>query len=493
MKPALKSGALALIVVALAACTLGPDFTRPAPSAAMGYTQAAPAPGAPQSVVYGGKVAADWYALFHSDALNRLVHEALARNPDLEAARHGLRAAQYELQAVSGSTLPQIDARGGISRAHINGSFLYEPVGALSVTGNQFSIGPTLAYRLDLFGGVRRSIESQAAATDQARAQALNTYVTLIDQVVVTAFDYAAAAAQVEVTRSLVKDLQRQLELTRALEAAGKITRADTLQAQTQLENTAATLPELERQRDVYRNALAQLTGRTPDEFRMPLPSLKDFELPRELPLSLPSQLVRQRPDILAAEDELHQASAAIGVAEAARLPSLSLSGQYAQQGSRLNEMFTRPGGIWSIGADWSAPIFDGGTLAARADEAKERYRQAQARYRSTVIAAFVEVADALQALQHDADSEAAHRRALESAAANRDLAVAQYRAGKYNELQVLAAQQQYQNAALSQVQADAQRFADTAALFRALGGGWWNAPQDPAALASAMQEQVHD
>jgi NodT family efflux transporter outer membrane factor (OMF) lipoprotein len=492
MKSVLRSLAPACAVVALAGCTLGPDFSRPTAPAATAYTRAVPAGATPQSIALGGQVAADWYTLFHSESLNELVRQALAHNPGLEAARHGLLAAQYELQAVAGSALPRIDARGGISRAHINGSFLYEPVGALSVTGNQFSLGPTLAYRLDVFGGVRRSLEAQTAATDQARAEALDTYVTLVDQVVVTAFDYAAAAAQLEVSRALVEDLQRQLELTRALEAAGKVTRADTLQAQTQLENTAATLPALEQQCDVYRNALARLVGRPPDEFQLPPLTLQDFELPESLPLSLPSQLVRQRPDILAAEDSLHQASAAIGVAEAARFPSLTLSGQYAQQGSRLNEVFTRPGGIWSIGTDLSAPIFSAGTLSARAAQAKERYRQALAAYRSTVLAAFVEVADALHAVEHDADSYAAHRRALESAAASRDLALAQYRAGKYNELQVLAAEQQYQNAALSQVQAQAQRFADTAALFRALGGGWWNTPRDPLASA-ATQESAHD
>ena len=474
----------------LAGCTLGPDFSRPAAPASGGYAvRGAPAAGAPQSVVYGGEVADDWYKLFQSAALDALVRDALASNPDLEAARHGLLAAQYELKAVSGTALPQLKASGDVQRAHLNGSFLYEPVNAFTATGNQFSLGPALSYDLDLFGGVRRSIESQAAATANARDQALNTYVTLVNQVVVTAFDYAASQAQIEVTQSLLNELQAQLDLTQHLEAAGKITHSDTLQAQTQLETTRAGLPGLEQQRDVYRNALAQLCGRSPDEFGAPALSLKDFSLPAQLPLSLPSTLVRQRPDILAAEDNLHQASAQIGVAQAARFPSLSLSAQYSQQSTKLNQLFTQPGGIWSFGLDATTPLFDGGSLAARADEARERYRQAQASYRSSVIGAFVEVADALQALQHDADSYDAHTRALDAAAASRDLALAQYRAGKFNELQVLVIEQQYQNAALSQVQADAQRFTDTAALFRALGGGWWNAAADPGSLPVAMNE----
>jgi NodT family efflux transporter outer membrane factor (OMF) lipoprotein len=470
--------------VLLAGCTLGPNFTRPdAPGG--GYAHAARAATTTRSIDYGADVADGWYQLFHSAALDQLVRGALAGNPDLEGARHGLVAAQYELKAVAGSQLPQIDATGQIGRAHINGSFFYGPVNAINATGNRFELGPELAYNLDPFGATRRQVEAQRAATAVARDQVLNTYVTLVDQTVVTAFDYAATQAEIDVTQSLVQELDSQFELTQTLENAGKITRADTLQAQTQLENLRATLPALEQQRDTYRNALAQLSGQTPDGFTMPALTLRDFTLPGKLPLSLPSSLIRQRPDILAAEDALHEASANVGVAQAARFPSLNITAQYAQQTSALSDFLTRPGAIWSAGLNTTAPLFHGGTLAARQHEAEARYHQAQASYRSAVIAAFVEVADALQALEHDGQGYAAHNVALTAAAANRDLALAQYRAGKYTELQVLTAEQQYQDAALTEVQADVQRFTDTAALFRALGGGWWNAPHDPAALVA--------
>ena len=472
-----------------AGCTLGPNFTRPEPPAGGGYTHAAPAPTAARSVEPGAQVADDWFQLFHSPALDQLVRQALAGNPGLEGARHGLIAAQYELKAVAGSQLPQIDATGQIGRAHINGSYFYGPVNALKATGNRFELGPELAYNLDPFGATRRQVEAQQAATAVARDSVLNTYVTLVDQTVVAAFDYAATDAQIEVTQQLVHELDSQFNLTQTLENAGKITHSDTLQAQTQLENLRATLPALEQQRDSFRNALAQLCGETPDSFRMPRLTLRDFTLPEKLPLSLPSSLVRQRPDILAAEDALHQASANVGAAEAARLPSLAISAQYAQQTSELSDFLTRPGAIWSAGLNVTAPLFHGGTLAARHHEAEERYAQAQASYRAAVIAAFVEVANALQALEHDGQGYAAHNVALSAARANRDLAIEQYRAGKYTELQVLTAEQQYQDAALTEVQADVQRFTDTAALFRALGGGWWNAPQDPAALVAAAGE----
>jgi NodT family efflux transporter outer membrane factor (OMF) lipoprotein len=473
----------------LGGCTVGPDFVRPA-APKLAYEHAAPPAISAPTIEYGGEVADDWYHLFQSEPLNQLVRAALADNPNLEAARHGLLAAQYELKAVAGTQLPQLDATGQIGRAHINGSFLYAPVDAISATGNRWELGPTLAYNLDPFGATRRQVESQRAQTAAVRDQVLNTYETLVDQTVLTAFDYAATQAQIEVTRALIGELQSQFDLTHALEDAGKITRSETLLAQTQLENVRATLPALEQQRDIYRNALAQLCGTAPEGFSLPQLALRDFQLPTSLPLSLPSALVRQRPDVLAAEESLHQASATIGVAEAARLPSLSLSAQYAQQTTLLSEFFTGPGAIWSVGLNASAPLFHGGTLTARQHEAEERYRQALATYRSTVIAAFVEVANALQALQHDADGYAAHGQALAAAAADRDLSLAQYRAGKYTELQVLTAEQQYQQAALTQVQADVQRFTDTAALFRALGGGWWSAPRDPAALAGATGDK---
>ncbi len=471
---------LGALSVFATACTLGPNFKRPGAPDAPVYSHSLPPSGSATVVTYGADVADDWYGVFHSDALNELVRQALAKSPDLQAARHGLLAAQYELKAAAGSALPQIDATGQVARAHANGSFLYGPVNEFDVTANRFELGPSLTYDLDLFGGIRRSIEAQRATTAGVQEQVLDTYVTLVDQVVINAFNFAATRAQIEVTQALVEELRAQLDLTQRLERAGKTTRSDTLEAQTQLENVAATLPGLEQQRDAYRNALAQLSGLAPDDFKMPDVSLKDFSLPPSVPASLPSMLVRHRPDILMAEENLHQASARVGMAEAARFPSISLSAQFAQQTTALSDFLTRPGSVWSVGADMTAPIFHGGTFAAREQEAKEQYLQAQAMYRKTVIAAFVDVANALQSIGHDRDSYVAHSRALDAARSNSDLALVQYRAGRYTELQVLTAEQQYQQAALTQVQADVQRFTDIATLFRALGGGWWNASTDP-------------
>ena len=474
----------ALYMCGLYGCTLGPNFKRPPPPSSA-YAAPPPTIGA-QHIQYGGEVAANWYALFKSDAINRLVQDALSANPDLEAARHNLRAAQYELQAVAGSALPHLEFDARVQRSRVNGSFLYQPPERLQITANQYSLGPSLAYDLDPFGRLRRTIEAQAAQTSSVGRQALNVYVTLVDQVVTTAFSYAATVEQLEVTRKLVEDLQAQYNLTRLLEDSGKIVRSETLQAQTQLENTRASLPALEKQRDAYRNALFRLTGKAPQSDSIPVLALQDFTLPPQLPVSLPSDLVQQRPDILEAQDLLHQASAAVGIAQAARLPSLNLSAQYAQQSILTQDLFSKAAQIWSAGASLTAPLFEGGTLSAREKEAKERFQEARAQYRSTVINAFVEVTNALSALQHDSDDYAAHTIALNAARANRDLARTQFERGRVNELVVLTAEQQYQSAALNQVQADAQRFADAAELFRALGGGWWNG-QDPTVLPVAQ------
>jgi NodT family efflux transporter outer membrane factor (OMF) lipoprotein len=416
----------------------------------------------------------------------------LRANPNLEGARHNLLAAQYELQAVAGSALPQIDFGASATRAKANGSFLYQPPEALQVTANQYRLGPSLAYDLDVFGQIRRSIEAQAAATEQVGHEALNVHISLVNQVVLTAFDLAAAAQEIEVTRALVADLQAQFDLAQTLENAGKTSASDSLQARAQLENTRAGLPGLEKQRDIYRNSLLKLLGKAPADNSLPLLTLRDFALPQQLPVSLPSRLVRQRPDVLEAEDTLHQTSAEVGVAQAARFPSFAISLQYAQQSNKTGDLFSKAAQIWSAGLNVTQPVFEGGRLRAREKEARQRFLQAQAQYRGTVINACVEVANAMQALQHDNDSYNARNTALEAARANRDLARDQFERGRVSELVVLTAEQQYQNGVLAQVQADAQRFTDAANLFLALGGGWWNAQQD-VILAPASRDAALD
>lgn len=468
-------------------CAVGPNFTAPrAPARAYAVPSV---PAGEQSFVYGADVASDWYRLFRSPKLNSLVQAALRGSPDLEAARRSLAAAQYEERAVAGALYPQVEIDARAQRERVNGSYLFMPIDAFHATANQFALGPSLAYDLDVFGGIRRSIESQAAQTAEASHEALNVYITLVSDVVLTAFNIASANEQIDATRRLIDDLRDQYQLTRTLERAGRATESDTLQASAQLESVRASLPALEKQRDIYIDALLRLLGRNPADAPLAIPTLHDFALPRRLPVSVPSQLVRHRPDVLEAQDRLHQASAEIGVAEAARFPSFAITGQYAQQSNLTSNLLTKPAQIWALGLGVTLPIFEGGTLSAREKEARQRYLQVAAQYRSTVTSAFNDVADAIQAVQHDSDRYMALELALKAAQANRDLARTLFARGKVNELTVLIAQEQYQNAILDHVRAAAERFADVAMLFHALGGGWWSSGQKLELGGSAAQQ----
>jgi NodT family efflux transporter outer membrane factor (OMF) lipoprotein len=482
--------ALASLVMA-SGCAVGPHFERPA-APFTGYPTETAQVGA-ERLDAGADVPPDWYRLFGAASLNALVQEALRANPDLEAARRSLIAARYELEAVAGSALPQIELDTKAMRARVNGSFLYEPIEKFQATANVFTIGPSLAYDLDVFGRLRRTIEAQTAQTAQIAHQTLNVRITLVSNVVLTAFEVAAATEQIEVTRKLVEDNQAQYELTRKLEEGGKGTRSDTLQALSQLESTRAELPGLRKQLDTYRNALLRLLGSAPTDHTLPPIALKDFDLPAKIPVSLPSQLVRQRPDILEAEDLLHQASAQVGVAEAARFPDFQLTAQYAQQSEMLSDIFSKAGQIWTAGLNVTAPIFEGGRLRAREKEARQRFLQVAAQYRGTLIDAFVEVANALEALERDGESYAARTTSVYAARANRDLERLLFERGKVSELVVLTAEEQYQNAALEEVRADVQRFSDVAQLLHALGGGWWNDEGSGAAGARPAAGEASD
>jgi NodT family efflux transporter outer membrane factor (OMF) lipoprotein len=479
-----------VVMAALAGCAVGPNFQRPPPPQSGYEVNQSPTPS--PRLTAGEDIAQDWYLVFGSSTLNELVQQALQANPDLEASRRSLTAARYELQAVAGQALPQLVFDTKAMRARVNGSALYEPADKFQATANIYTLGPSLAYDLDVFGRLRRTIEAQAAQTTQVAHQALNVRITLVSEVVETAFEVAAADEQIRVTDSLISDLDGQYRLTAKLEEKGKLTRSDTLQAQAQLESIRASRPGLQKQLRVYQNALLRLIGSAPTDRAAPPIALGDFRLPKTIPVSLPAQLVRQRPDILEAEDLWHQGTAQVGVAKAARFPDFQLTAQYAQQSGMLNDLISKAAQTWSVGLDMSTPIFEGGRLRAREKEARQRLLQVSAQYRSSLINAFMEVANALDAIEKDSESYAARTTSLDIARANRDLAGHRLERGKVSELDVLTAQQQYENAALEQVRANAQRFTDIAELIHALGGGWWNDPAAPNPNSYVPAEAEH-
>lgn len=463
----------------LLACAVGPDFRRPEALAPPSYagesntTVMAPgAGGAEQRVRLAEEISASWWELFDSATLNEIVARALAGNPSLTAARARLAQAQESVAAARGGFFPQLDAAGSAQRARSPGL----RAGAASSTSNLYSVGPSVSYLIDVFGGVRRSVEQQAALAEFQHYELAAAWLSVTGNAVTQYLEIASLRAQIEATEEVIADDEQNLELVQRRFQAGKAARADVLVAATQLASDRVQLPPLRQRIAAARHAVSVLAGEAPSLWSPPDFDLAGFELPRELPLSLPSELARQRPDILAAEAQLHAASAAIGVATARLYPSVTLSGSLAQQALDLGMLSSGTGTAWAVAAMLAAPLFHGGTLRAERRAAIDAYEAALATHRQTVLQAFQQVADALRGLEYDAEAVAASQDLLEISRESLALQRISYEAGKSDLLQLLSSERAYQQARTGLAQARGQRLQDTVLLFVALGGGWWQA-----------------
>jgi NodT family efflux transporter outer membrane factor (OMF) lipoprotein len=471
----LRPAALALATL-LAACTMGPDFQRPEPPKAAGYTPG----GAPrisggagvdeQNVLLGQALPADWWAPFKSPALDRVLRQALAGNHSLAAAKATLAQAQESVNAASGGLYPQVDLSATAGRQKYGAAFF----GPLQGPGpfTYYSIGPSVSYLLDWTGGVRRGIEREQALADYQRYQVGAAYLSLTGNVVTQSLFVASARAQIRTVEAILGDDERNLALVRSAREAGSVTDVDVLSAESQLANDRTLLPPLRQQLSVARHALAVLVGQVPANWAPPDFDLDQFALPRDLPVSLPSALVHDRPDILAAESQLHATSAEIGVATANLYPSIDLTAAFSQQALSVGGLFNASSAAWSFAAGLTAPLFHGGTLSAERRAAADAYQASLEAYKQTVLQSFGQVADVLEALTHDAEQLAAQKHASESAAASLRLTRLSYSAGNVGILQVLDAERLLQQAQLGYVRAQIQRRQDTAQLFLAMGGG---------------------
>jgi len=476
----LLAGACAL---ALAGCVAGPDFPKPAPPKTDRYV-AEPLSTTPSADVAGGNaqkfdvgadIAGNWWTLFHSRQLNGLIEAALAHNPDLAAAQAALAAAHEATLAQRGEYWPQVQGEFSASREHdpsaalapvpSNNAFLYD----------LYTPQLGISYAPDVFGLNRRTVESLRAQTQAARFQMIAAWNTLTSNVAVAAITDASLKAQIDATHELIAIESRSVELMRYRYSKGGASQLDVSALETQLAQTQATLPPLVKQRDQQRHLLAVLTGEYPADAPARDFDLADLQLPSDLPVSLPSRLVEQRPDVRQAQANWHAASADVGVAIAERFPQITLSADAGSTALEIGQLFKTGTGFWTLGADVLAPIFEGGKLLHQERAAKAAARQAAEQYRGTVLAAFQDVADTLVALRQDANALQAAAKA-ESAARNAlDLSQRQLRDGYIDQLVLADAQQAWQQARIALVQARTDRYADTAALFQALGGGWWN------------------
>jgi len=473
-----------LCAAVLCGCALGPDFVRPALSDSQRYTPelqnaaTVAADGLSQRFETGNALLADWWRLFKSEPLDETVRRALANNPTLQASEARLRQSQEELLAGDGVFYPQVGAGFGGERARS------APIQQGSAApANIFSLvtaSANVSYVLDVFGGERRTVEGLSAQVQVLRYTASAAYLTLSANVVNTCIARAAYAAQIHVTEELIALEIEQLRSAEVQVRTGTLPYANVLSQRSLIATNQALLSTLRQKVSQAEHLLMLLQGVTPDNVPPPEIDLTSLTLPLDLPLSLPSELVRQRPDILAAEAQLHVANANVGVATAAQYPSFTLNAEYGAAGSSLRNLASPVGSFWSVGPSLLAPLFRGGSLHAQRQAAVDAYNVQQANYRQTVLAAFAQVADALKALEHDAQALQAQVDARRDAGEALQLLKANYRAGLVAYGDVLTADVQYHTAVIAYLQALAQRHQDTVALFVALGGGWWNA-QDPA------------
>jgi NodT family efflux transporter outer membrane factor (OMF) lipoprotein len=498
-RPPWRSSALSIAVgLALSACAVGPNFHAPeapkvadashpytpAPLPAMAASAASPAY-VPQHFVDGQDVSATWWEAFQSPALNALVQSALAHSPTVTAAQATLRQAEENYRADYGSKVfPSVSAQlqGARQRYPV---FQAEGVPA-GYTANLFSAALDVSYTLDVFGGNKRELEGVRAAIDYQRFQVEATWLSLTSSVVATAIQEASLRAQLKVTHDVVDNANNSLKVIDAQVRLGALARGALLQQQTLIAQQQAQIPPLEKALAQTRHQLAVLAGRLPGDDGLPTFDIDSLTLPRELPVSVPSALVRQRPDIRASEAQLHEASAQIGVATAALYPQITLSGSVDRESFKLGRLFDTGTTGWSLLGGLVQPVFNGGALQAKKRSAVAAYDAAQAQYQTTVLNAFLNVANTLRAIDTDADEVTATADAERLANEALNLVERQYQLGAVSYLASLDAQRTYLSTRVALVQARAARFTDTAALFQALGGGWWNAPDAVASAASA-------
>lgn len=475
-------------VLLLAGCTVGPNFKKPAAPNVPGYT---PTPlsttsstpnvsgGEAQRLVEGRDIPGEWWTLFHSKPLNDLIERSLKNNPDIKAAQAALLVARENVLAQRGFYYPS--AAAGFSASHDKTSKELSPFTASgSLYYSLYTPQVSISFVPDVFGLNRRTVESLKAQEQQVRFALAATHITLSANVAAAAIQEASLRAQVAATRQLIEINTNMLQVLRKQFESGYVSRLDVAAQEAQLAQITATLPPLLKQLAQQRDLLAALSGGFPSEDLAEKFELSNLQLPEELPVSLPSQLVEQRPDVRQAEENMHSASAQIGIAVANRLPSFALTGDVGSMALVFTRMFAAGTGFWDVGGGATQSVFQGGTLVHRERAARAAYVLASEQYRGTVLTAFENVADTLHALEQDADALKASAAAVDAAKVTLDLTTRQLQAGYVNYLSLLSAEQTYQLALINLVQAQANRYADTAALFQALGGGWWNRPDVP-------------
>ena len=482
---------LTVLTIYLSACMVGPNFQIPAPPTVKRYTKAplpiktVSSPGVgkashSQTFITSEEIPAQWWTLFHSTSIDQLISAGLANSPNIASAYAALKNAQETLKAQIGNTLlPAINTSGYGEKER----FSFQTFGAngnLLKSANVFNLynaSVNVSYTVDVFGAARREIESLRAQVDYQEFELIAVRLTLTSNIVTTAISVASYQAQINATIALIKAQSGLLTILNQQYKLGGVSQENVLIQQTLVEQTRATLPPLQKNLSLSKHALSVLIGDFPNG-PLPVLDLNTLRLPSKLPVSLPSDLVRQRPDVRAAEALIHATCAQVGVATANLFPQFTINGSDGWISTVFSTLFNNQNQVWNLIAQGTQPIFHGGALFAQRRAAIASFDQAYAQYRQTVLLAFQNVADALRAVEIDARTLQAQKRAEDAALGSLKLTRNQFRLGGVSYINLLNAQQQYQQTLISRIQAQAMRYSDTTALFQALGGGWWNATE---------------
>jgi NodT family efflux transporter outer membrane factor (OMF) lipoprotein len=496
---------LVTAAVLASSCAVGPRWHKPEAPANAGYAPTALPETSSSAEIHGGEaqhfiagrdIPFEWWEMFQSPALNSLIEKAFKANPTIAAAQAALAQAQELVYAQRGFYFPSVGATYQAERHKIAGNLTNDQAPGIQGNGDNLTaplqtpgVPPyttplyynfqtaelTVGFVPDVFGGNRRQVESLAAQAEAQRFTLEATYITLASNVVAAAIQEASLRAEIKATREIIEADEKSLKILRDQFRLGQAMRIDVAAQETVLAQAKATLPPLQLEFEETRDLIRSLVGNLPNDEVPETFELDALKLPPEMPLSLPAKIIEQRPDVRAAEAQLHAANAEVGVAVAAMLPQFSITGSYGGNADQFSWMFRHGGPFWNLVGDVTQPLFQGGTLLHRKRAAQEALKQAAAQYQSAVITAYQNVADTLHASLSDADALAAQVDAENAAKVTYDLTRRQVETGYVNYLTLLSAETAYQQALLSRVQAQATRYGDAVALFQALGGGWWN------------------
>ncbi len=460
------AGALLL----LSACSSGPDFKAPNSPGVDAYISKEDAIPLHERIALGKRIETEWWTLFASDALDKLVKQAVEHNYNLVAAKETLAQAEEAVNAENGGLLPQVSLGAAAGRQKY-GVALFGPSSFAIPPFSYYEAGPSASWVPDIFGGEHRAVERQKALASYQAHQLDAIYVAITGNTVSAALEMASANAEIATVQKIITEDEKTLALVHDAYDAGAATKVDVLNAQNQLDSDQALLPPIEQRMSVSRHVLSILVAKAPADWALPDFDLANFNLPQALPVSLPSDLVKERPDILAAEANLHAASAAIGVATASLYPQLTLTANMMQEALTPAGILEATNNAWSLAAGLTAPIFDGGALSAQKREAEHAYQAALAQYQQTILVGFKQVADALTSIAHDDEELAALNNALDTASSLSELSHISYQAGAIGLIQVQDAERSDAKARLDIIRAQHRRYLDCVRLFVALGG----------------------